>query len=130
MSAQLTEKQTKLIPRVLLDSDEPDARGLVRTSGINHKAVLKLHKLWLNQDPQGVRADLSEVNLRGANLKWANLKWANLKGADLRGANLEWANLRWADLRGSNLEGATMDQITKEQAKKSGADVNGVVLVP
>jgi hypothetical protein len=38
--------------------------------------ILRLHKAWLNDEPNGVRA-----NLRGA-----NLGWADLRGADLRGA--------------------------------------------
>jgi uncharacterized protein YjbI with pentapeptide repeats len=38
--------------------------------------ALRLHLLWLDDDPEGVRADL-----RGA-----NLSWADLRGADLRGA--------------------------------------------
>ena len=40
------------------------------------KIVLKKHTLWLINDPNGVRADLS-----GANLSWANLSRANLSGA-------------------------------------------------
>jgi hypothetical protein len=55
------------------------------------KEVLEKHRLWLTDDPNGLRADL-----RGANLRGANLRWADLRGADLRGANLLWADLRWA----------------------------------
>src|ERR1039458_2291793 len=49
-----------------------------RLARYNLPEVLRLHRLWLNSDPAGRRADL-----RGA-----NLSWANLSGADLRGANL------------------------------------------
>jgi len=58
--------------------------------------VLRLHRLWLDDEPEGVRADL-----RGA-----DLRWANLHGANLRGANLIEANLRGANLIEANLQGA------------------------
>ena len=38
--------------------------------------VLRLHRLWLQDDPEGVRANLSR----------ADLSWVDLRGADLRGA--------------------------------------------
>ena len=81
--------------------------------------VLKLHKMWLNGDAGGQRAnlcvvDLRVVDLRGANLceadlHEADLRGANLRGADLRGANLYGANLRGADLSGADLSGADLD---------------------
>ena len=48
--------------------------------------VLKLHQKWMNNEPDGKRANLREADLRGANL------W----GADLRGANLWGANLDYS----------------------------------
>ena len=45
------------------------------------KETLRLHLLWIQNDPQGVRANLSGANLSGAYLSWANLSWANLSGA-------------------------------------------------
>ena len=65
------------------------------------KIVLKKHTLWLINDPNGVRANLSGADLSGANLSWANLSRANLSWANLRGANLYEANLRGANLRGA-----------------------------
>ena len=38
--------------------------------------ILKLHKLWLEDNGKGARADLSWANLRSANLSSANLSWA------------------------------------------------------
>ena len=38
--------------------------------------ALRLHRLWLQDDPEGVRANLSR----------ADLSWVDLRGADLRGA--------------------------------------------
>ena len=56
--------------------------------------ALRLHKLWMGGDRDGVRAYLSGANLSGANLSGANLSGANLSGAYLSGANLSGANLR------------------------------------
>jgi hypothetical protein len=70
--------------------------------------VLRLHVLWLQNDPEGVMADLRVANLRGADLRGANLREANLIGADLSGANLRDADLRRADLIGAYLSGANL----------------------
>lgn len=79
--------------------------------------ILDLHKKWLGNNLDGVRANLSgadlrEADLREADLRWADLsradlRWANLGGANLRGANLGEADLSGADLSGANLSGAT-----------------------
>lgn len=37
------------------------------------KKILELHKKWLNGDPDGKRADLSDSNLRGSNLRGCDL---------------------------------------------------------
>ena len=99
---------------------------------------LRKHKLWLVDDPEGERADLSGADLSGADLSGANLsgadlyradlsganlKWANLYGANLRGANLSGANLKWADLSGANLKWANL-----KWADLSGADLRGANL--
>ena len=70
--------------------------------------ILNKHKMWLNGEVSGVRADLGGANLGGANLYLANLYGANLHGAnlhkaDLYGANLRGANLHLADLSGADL---------------------------
>jgi len=85
--------------------------------------ILENHKVWLEDNSKGQRAnlrgaDLQRANLREANLRWANLREANLREANLRGAdlreadlqraNLREANLRWADLRGANLREANL----------------------
>jgi hypothetical protein len=82
------------------------------------KETLRLHKLWLDGDPSGVRANLRGANLQGANLRDANLRDANLqvgnlqgadmRGANLRDANLQVGNLQGADMRGANLRGADL----------------------
>ena len=97
--------------------------------------ILDLHKKWLDNNPDGVRADLRGADLRGANLRGANLSGANLSGAnlrwaDLRGANLgradlRGANLRGANLRGANLSGANLGGANLGRADLSGADLSG-----
>ena len=64
--------------------------------------ILSNHKLWLMVESNGIRANLSGVDLRYANLDGADLRNANLSGADLRGADLGGANLWYADLGGAN----------------------------
>mgnify|MGYP000930142208 FL=1 len=73
--------------------------------------VLRLHKLWLDDEEGGERANLAgaaltRANLAEANLAVANLAGAYLKGANLAGANLKGANLVRAYLAGANLAGA------------------------
>ena len=60
---------------------------------LNLIETLHLHALWLAGDPNGARANLTGVNLRGANLARANLTGADLTGANLARADLTGANL-------------------------------------
>lgn len=53
--------------------------------------VLKKHKAWLSNKPDGERADLREADLHGAYLHGADLHGADLRGADLRGADLDFS---------------------------------------
>ena len=83
------------------------------------KTMLEKHKLWLDDEEGGKRADLEDANLEGADLRDADLRGANLRGAELRDADLQYADLRVtdlegaelrdADLRGANLRGANLD---------------------
>ena len=66
--------------------------------------ILELHRLFLENDPSGVHANLEDVDLRNANLNGADLRYANLEGA-----NLENSDLRNAILEGANLKGAILD---------------------
>ena len=62
------------------------------------EVFLRKHKMWLANEPDGERANLSDADLRGANLSDADLSDANLRGADLWGADLSDADLRGANL--------------------------------
>ena len=105
---------------------------------MNVKEILDLHKKWLDNNPDGVRADLRGAYLSGADLSWANLgganlsranlsgadlRWANLGGANLRLADLRGANLRLADLRGADLRGADLRWADLRWANLGGADL-------
>lgn len=54
--------------------------------------ILREHKLWLKNDPNGRRANLRRANLSGANLSRANLRRADLSEANLSRADLSGAN--------------------------------------
>jgi hypothetical protein len=77
------------------------------------KEVLRLHQLWLEDDPEGRQADLSEADLHkadlyGADLYGADLRKADLSDADLSDAKMGGANLSEAKMGGANLSGAAM----------------------
>ena len=77
-------------------------------NNIDLKTILEKHKMWLNDEDGGEKADLREADLRGADLSGADLSGADLREADLRGADLGGADLRWADLSGTDLSGADL----------------------
>ena len=72
------------------------------------KTMLEKHKLWLDDEEGGKRANLQYADLEGADLRDADLRDADLRGANLRGANLQYADLRGANLRVTDLEGANL----------------------
>ena len=55
--------------------------------------ILKKHQKWLDDNPDGEKADLRGADLQEADLRGANLRGADLQEADLRGANLRGASL-------------------------------------
>ena len=85
--------------------------------------ILSNHKLWLMDESNGIRADLSGADLEYANLDGADLRDANLSGADLGGANLSGANLWYADLRGADLRYASLDGADLGYADLGGANL-------
>ena len=90
--------------------------------------ILSNHKLWLMDEPNGIRANLSGVDLEYANLDGADLRDANLSGADLRGADLRSANLWYADLRGADLRDASLGCADLGYADLGGANLSGANL--
>ncbi|HMY35805.1 MAG TPA: DUF5758 domain-containing protein [bacterium] len=84
--------------------------------------IILAHKLWLESDTSGKRADLRNADLRNADMSGANLIGANLRNADLRNADmsnadLRFANLIGADLRNANLIGADLRNADLRNAK-------------
>jgi uncharacterized protein YjbI with pentapeptide repeats len=67
--------------------------------------ILEKHKLWISGSDGGVKAVLSDADLKGADLSDADLSDANLFGANLGGVNLSDANLNGVDLNGADLSG-------------------------
>jgi hypothetical protein len=100
---------------------------------MNIQTILEKHKLWVDGNPKGERANLNGANLNGANLSnadlsYADLSYANLRYADLSYANLRGANLRYADLRGADLHGANLSYANLHGANLNGANLNGANL--
>ena len=120
---------------------------------MNLNEILEKHKMWLNGEKDGERANLnyaelrwadlsytdlqgvylSDANLSDANLRWVDLRNADLTNADLRdanlrGANLRGANLRNADLRNADLTNANLSDADLINANLGGADLRGVNL--
>ena len=90
--------------------------------------ILSNHKLWLMDESNGIRADLSGVDLEYADLDGADLRDANLSGADLGGANLGGADLCDADLRGADLRDASLGCADLGYADLGGANLGGADL--
>jgi uncharacterized protein YjbI with pentapeptide repeats len=90
--------------------------------------ILKLHKIWLEDQKGGIRANLRGAYLRGANLSGADLRGADLSGANLYGANLSGADLRGADLSGADLYGADLSGADLRSADLSRANLRGAYL--
>ena len=86
--------------------------------------ILSNHKLWLMDETNGIRANLSGVDLEYANLDGADLRDADLSGADLRGADLGGANLWYADLRGADLRDADLGCADLGYADLGGANLS------
>ena len=100
-----------------------NVKNVVLSDGRSLKEVLELHKKWLNNEAEGVHANLRGADLRGADLRGANLIYADLTDTDLRWADLRGTNLRCANLKNSKLTGADLTG-----SKLTGADLTDVDL--
>ena len=87
------------------------------------KSILDCHSKYLNNEPDGKRADLSYADLRGADLRYSNLTSANLTSANLRYADLRYADLRYANLINANLINANLSHTNLRYANLSYADL-------
>ena len=87
------------------------------------KVVLELHKKWLNNEADGIRADLHGADLFGVDMHGVDLREADMHGVDLRGANM-----RGADMGGTILCGANMRGTILCGADMYGANMRGTLL--
>lgn len=87
--------------------------------------LLRKHKLWLDNNPNGERAYLCGADLCGADLGGADLRNAVLRDADMRYAYLRNADLRYASLCGADLRDADMRYAYLFNANLGGADLCG-----
>ena len=92
------------------------------------KEILEKHKMWLNGEEGGERANLRSADLIGADLIGADLRRANLWNADLKIADLSGANLRGVDLSEANLSGADLSGADLSGASLRGSDLSGANL--
>jgi hypothetical protein len=89
--------------------------------------ILELHKKWLNDETDGVKADLSYSDLSYSDLSYSDLRHADLSSSDLRYANLHSANLSSADLSSVNLHSADLSSADLSYADLSSADLSSVI---
>lgn len=94
------------------------------------KVVLELHKKWLNNEADGVRADLYGADLFGVDMHGVDLREANMQGVDLRGANMCGANMRGTILCGADMYGANMRGTLLYGADVYRANMRGVKNIP
>jgi len=111
--------------------------------------ALDAHRRWVEGEPDGRRAKLTDTkltdatlvdanltnanltnaNLADANLARANLADANLARATLARANLAYANLAHADLADADLTGANLTGANLARSNLADADLTGARLV-
>jgi len=88
--------------------------------------VLDQHKQWVESGGEnGVKADLTGINLAKADLTGVNLQGAHLHRVNLAGADLSMANLRGASLVRANLQNANLLGTELRGANLMGANLYG-----
>ena len=68
------------------------------------KEILRKHELWVVNDPNGEKADLSYADLRDADVRCSNLFRTKLFEADLENANFFGSVLIETDLNLANVK--------------------------
>ena len=74
------------------------------------KIILEKHRMWLNKENGGERANLSGSDLSWSNLSGSDLRGSNLSGSNLSGSDLSGSDLSGSDLSGSNLSGSNLSR--------------------
>ena len=88
--------------------------------------ILQKHKMWLNNDKGGERADLRGIDLKNADLRFTDLRFADLRGTDLKNADLRFADLINADLRFADLINADLRDANLRGADLRFADLTSI----
>ena len=101
---------------------------------MNLEKILKKHKMWLNDEEGGERANLSGFDLSYTDLSGDDLRGAYLCNADLRNAYLHNTDLRdvdlyHADLRNAHLYNADLRDADLRCANLTGTDLKNVNLM-
>ena len=101
---------------------------------MNLEKILKKHKMWLNDEEGGERANLSGFDLSYTDLSGDDLRGAYLCNADLRNAYLHNTDLRdvdlyHADLRNAHLYNADLRDADLRCTNLTGADLKNVNLM-
>ena len=90
--------------------------------------VWRLHKLWLEGELGGSRADLRNADLRNADMRYADMRYAEMSGAEMSGADMQnailtSANMRSADMRHSDMRNANMRSADMRHSDMRSADM-------
>ena len=87
------------------------------------REVIRLHGLWREGNAEGVRADLSGVDLCYSDLRQVDLSYADLSYADLTGSDLSHTKLRGAFLTGTKLRGVKLSHADLREIKLDDKEV-------
>ncbi len=94
--------------------------------------IIEQHQLWINtqkdEQPQGKRADLSQLDLSDQDLIGCNLERARCQHTNFNHAKLAGCNLSHCDLSGANLFAADLQQAKLDFSDLSRADLSSCLL--
>lgn len=91
--------------------------------------IMRKHRLWLENDPEGEKACFRQTNLSRANFNGANLRGVDFSGsilynASFIGADLKYADFTKASMMYAKLERANLDYTILKGAKLSQAQIS------
>lgn len=92
------------------------------------KEILRKHRLWLKEDPEGEKADLRGEDLRRMNFSRTDLRCVDFKGADLRFANFSYADLSNTNFNCAVLSGADFSESHLRYTNFNRADLSNANL--
>lgn len=90
--------------------------------------ILEKHEAWLLGEPEGIKADFHNMNLRGLDFRGSDLHGVDFSGADLTGADLHYCNCERCNFVGANLAEADLHLSFFEEADFGKANLGGANL--